>query len=398
MSRAAKGDGSQFKSGDGYRGYVTVNGRRKYFSAKTKAEAAQKKRYLLNRREQGALVAGRTPTVEAWMRHWLDSVAKQRPTTEATNRWIIEQRIIPQLGTIPISNLTVERIEQWLGDLGVAPSSARRYLAPLRRALRVAVDRGRIPFSPAERVSLEPQRRRSADSLSTEDRAALVAAARGYNGARWHLGLRIGLRPGEALGLTWPDFDGTRRTLTITRQLLYAKGSGTYLQADPKTEAGERVIYLPNSLVALLVEQRRMQLVKMAELGDEYLGWEQHGKPVALIFAQENGRPIGARMDTASWRELLTAAGLPATRRYTMRHTAASHLMVETGGDAAAVAATLGHADAGFTYRTYVHALEGRLRALADRLDDAPYGAPYDHKSRPNQANDEAARALETGE
>ena len=48
MGRAAKGEGSAFKTSAGvYRGYVTVDGKRKYFSAKTKSEAAQKKRQLL---------------------------------------------------------------------------------------------------------------------------------------------------------------------------------------------------------------------------------------------------------------------------------------------------------------------------------------------------------------
>jgi integrase len=387
VTRAAKGDGSLFKTADGaYRGYVTVNGKRKYFSAKTKAEAGQKRRDLLNRREQGALVAGRSPTVEAWTRHWLENIAKHRPTTYATNRWIVEERIVKHLGTIPISNLTAERIEQWIADLGVKPASARRYLAPLRRALNVAVDRGRIPFNPAERVSLEPQRRRTPEVLSGDDRAALLAAATGYNSARWHLALRLGLRPGEVLGLTWHNFDEKAGTLTVTHQLLYAKGRGVYHQPEPKTDAGDRIIYLPRTLVAALAEQRRLQLALIAEAGDEWVGWEQDGQPVALIFTQENGLPIGTRTDTAAWQRLLDIAGLPKTRRYTMRHTAASHLVLESGGDVATVADTLGHADPGFTYRTYVHPLLEQKRALAGRLDGAPYPAPYEADIEPHQA------------
>ena len=375
--RAPKGEGSAFKTGAGYRGYVTINGKRKYFSAKTKAEAAQKKRLLLTRRDDGRLVAGKTSTVGQWMMHWLDNVRKARPTTYAMDRWVIETKIIPELGTIKIDTLTAERIEQWVSDLGVAPSSQRRYLAPMKAALEVAFKRGHIAFNPATRVELEPQKKPNTSAFSREDRDAILRAATGPNSARWHIGLRIGLRPSEALGLSWPDFNEKAGTLTIRNQLLRATGKGLYLQEDTKTEAGERVIKLPKSLVALLVAHRKEQMVARGQLGDEWLGWDFDGKPVALMFAQPNGRPIGAHTDTAAWRKLLESAGLSAERRYKGRHTAITHMLHDSGNDVAVTAKNAGHTDPGFTYRTYVHPLEAREAALAEKMD-APYGAPYE--------------------
>jgi len=392
--RAAKGEGSVMKTATGYRGYVTIDGKRKYTSVfKTKALASQAKRELLARKDDGRLVAGKVPSVEQWMNHWLDNVAKHRPTTYATNKWVVDKKIVPELGTIKLPSVTAERLEQWVADLGVAPSSQRRYLAPLRAALNVAFKRGHIPFNPADRVELEAKGKPNTTSFSREDRDAILAAATGYNSARWHLALRIGLRPAEALGLTWQNFNAKTGTLSVTHQLLYAKGKGLYHQPEPKTEAGERVIQLPKSLVQLLVEQRRTQMQMMAEQGDEWKGWEYAGAPVALMFTQDNGRPIQARMDTARWKALLERAGLAATKRYQSRHTAASHLLVESGGDVAVVADTLGHADSGFTYRTYVHPLEERKRALAEKMDapSAPYAAPYD------ASDAERGRTVEAG-
>jgi integrase len=374
--RAAKGEGSAFKSAGGYRGYVTVDGKRKYFTAKTKAEAAQKKRELLNRRDNGVLVAGRVPTVGQWMNHWLDNVAKQRPTTAALNRWIIDTKIIPELGTIKLSTLTAERVERWVSELEVAPSSARRYLAPLKTALGEAARRGHVNFNAAERVELAPQQRAKATAFSREDRDAILAAATGRNRARWHLALRMGLRPAEALGLTWDDFDPRKGTLTIRNQLLYAKGTGVYLQAAAKTDAGARTLSLPKSLVALLNEHRKEQLLYIGDAGKDWVGWEYSGKPVALMFPLDNGRPAIVA-DKRAWRNLLDAAGLPYERRYKSRHTAATHMIVDSGGDVAVTAHNLGHADAGFTYRTYIHPLQARADELAEKMD-APYGAPYD--------------------
>lgn len=383
--RAAKGEGSAFKTGSGYRGYVTVNGKRKYFSAKTKAEAAQKKRELLNRRDDGKLVAGKVPTIAQWMNHWLENVAKQRPTTYAMNKWVTEKKIIPELGTIKLSALTAERVEQWVKDLNVAPSSQRRYLAPLKTALNVAASRGHLAFNPAMRVELEPQKKAQTSAYSREDRDAILKAAKGINSARWHLRLKIGLRPAESLGLAWQDFDEQAGTLSIRNQLLRATGTGLYLQPAAKTVAGDRVIKLPKSLIALLKDQRGDQLKLMAEMGDEWIGWEFEGVPIALIFTQSNGRPIGSRMDTSQWKALLSRAGLAAERRYKSRHTAATHMIVDSGGDVAVTAKIMGHADAGFTYRTYVHPLAEREDLLMEALD-APYVAPYDPVVEQNPA------------
>ena len=375
MVRAAKGEGSAFKVGDRWRGYVTVGGRRKYFSAKTKAEAAQKRRQLLGKRDHGTLTTGRVPTLTEWLNHWLN-VTVHRPTTAAMNRWVVDARITPALGANKLVSLTVEQIEQWVNGLGVSPSSQRRYLAPLRAALDEAVRRGHIPSNPAALVRLEHLGRPDRSAFSREDRDAILNAAQGWNAARWHVGLRLGLRPSEILGLTWPDFDGD--TLTVRHQLLYAKGAGTYLQGDTKTVAGVRVIRLPRSLTALLEQHHLEQLEHIGKV-DDWQGWEYNGEPVALMFPQTNGKPQSARMDTRQWKQLLTAAGLPAERRYKQRHTAATHMITDSGGDVAVTAKNLGHTDPAFTYRTYVHPLEERERELAERMDEsAPYRAPYD--------------------
>lgn len=374
--RAAKGEGSVFKVGDGYRGYVLVNGKRKWYSAKTKTEAAQKKRELLTRRDDGRLVTGKVPTLGAWMTHWLENVTKVRPTTHAMHRWVIEQKIIPELGLVRLDALTAERIEQWVTDLGVSPSSQRRYLAPMRAALEVAFRRGHITFNPASRIQLAPQGRAQTSSFSGADRDAILAQAKGQNAARWHIALKMGLRPGEALGLTWPDFDEETGRLTIRNQLLQVRGVGLILQPEPKTAAGERRVKLPRYLVEMLKAHRMEQLEQMSQLGDEWRGWEFNGEPVALIFAQPNGRPWGTTSDVRAWHKLLSAAGISDVRRYKARHTAATHMIVDSGGDVAVTAKMLGHADASFTYRTYVHPLEAREDALAEKMN-AAYGAAY---------------------
>ena len=368
--RAANGEGSIYRvEGRGYRGYVEINGRRKFFTAASKAEASQKKRELLRRRDQGELQAGRVPTVEQWMEHWLTSISNVRPTTHAMNRWVTEKKIVPSLGKLKISALTTERLDRWVADLAVAPASSRRYLAPLRAALEEASRRGHIGHNPAARVNIAKQQGAKASAFSRDDRDAILAAAeKGNDAARWHIALRLGLRPAEALGLVWDDFDEVAGTLTIQRQLLYAKGVGDYIQRNAKTAAGTRTLQLPRSLVTLLLEHRAQQVQTIQDLGDEWAGFEFDGAPVALMFPMANGKPA-IRTDKRAWKNLLEQAGIPFERRYKSRHTAATHMIVDSGGDIAVTAYNMGHGDTGFTYRTYVHPLEAQAVELAKRMD-----------------------------
>jgi len=376
-ARRAKGDGSMFPVKGGYRGYVTTaSGKRVYFTAKTKAEAGAKKRELTTARDNGELMPGTSPTVEQWMRHWLQTIADIRPTTRQTHEWVLAEKVAGnRLGMTQLTKLTPEHLEQWLRDLDVRPSSVRRYAAPVRTSLTVAVRRGHLRRNPFDLVALPKTEKSRSTAMSVEDADRVLAAAQGTrNAPRWHLALRFGLRPAEALGLTWADFDPVKRTLTVRHQLLYAKGAGIYLQDAAKTEAGTRTIKLPRYLVELLVQHRRAQAAEMA--ASDWTGWDFDGVPVALMFAQPNGRPILARMDTDQWKALLTAAGLPSDRRYVARHTAATHMIAMTG-DIALTSRNLGHADTGFTYRTYVHPLQRAADDLADAMDAAPYAAPY---------------------
>lgn len=381
----AKGEGGgPFKVGSGWRAYVTVKGKRVYTKIHpTKALAAAAKKELIDRRDDGRLASGAAGTVGQWLTHWHENIADHANKTSAMDRWVIETKIIPALGSKKLSSLNEEDIEEWVRGLGVAPSSQRRYLAPMKTALNVAVKRGKIGYNPAERVTLAPAKRKAqASAFSREDRDAILAATQGRrNAVRWHLSLRLGIRPAEALGLTWPDFDEAAGTITIRHQMLRATGFGLYLQPTTKSPAGERVIRLPKSLTMMLVEHRRAQLVEIARRPERYV-FEHEGQPVALMFTQLNGRPIDVKMDTQHWREILDAAGLPYERRYKTRHTGASHMLVDSGGDVAVVAKVLGHSDPAFTYRTYVHPLEEREADLIARMDDAdeqpaPHRAPH---------------------
>lgn len=370
--RSAKGEGTIFfvASRAQYRGYVTVDGKRKYFSGKTKAEASQARKELIRRRDSGEVVHGREYTVGEWLDHWLNNVLDVKPYTLQTYRWTTEKVIKPKLGHVKLLNLRPEHIEEWMSGLTQSPATVRRFHSILRAALNVAVSRGHLPRNPTLLARAPRAPKPKTDSFSLADALAILAAVEGRrNAVRWHLGIREGLRPGEITGLTWPDFDMKTGTLTVHRQLTRVTGRGLVLQESPKTRAGERVIRLAPSLATMMREHRTHQLLEMAELGEDWRGWEFGGVPVPLIFTTATGSAIDAANDRREWNRILDAAGLPRANRYRARHTAATLMLLE-GADVAVVAKKLGHADPAFTYRTYVHPLDVREDELGERMDE----------------------------
>jgi integrase len=83
------------------------------------------------------------------------------------------------------------------------------------------------------------------------------------------------------------------------------------------------------------------------------------GVPVTaeLLFTTEAGGALNRHFNEMCWRPARRAAGVPDTREngmHVLRHTAASAWLV-AGVDIRTVAEYLGHADPGFTLRTYSH-------------------------------------------
>lgn len=400
--RNAKGEGSVSKTATGYRGYVTVDGKRKYFTANTKAVAAQKKRELLNRKEKGTLVAGRDWTLAEWMRHWL-SIADLKPGVRAAYDWNIEAYIAPHIGGIKLSALKAEHLELLYaimakGEVGksgapLSPQTISNVHANIRAALNVAVQRGRIGYNVALHAIKPAKVKAATTSFSEADARAILQAARGdrYE-ARWNLGIMYGVRPAEVLGLSWSDIDLAAGVVHVHAQLQRVRGAGLVYLPTPKTPAGDRLIPVAPVVLDLLKEMRARQLRDRIQLGDEYVDWEFNGQPVGLVFTQRNGRPVEPRLDSTHWKTLLESTGLPHARRYQLRHTSAT-LLLDGGIDVVVVAAILGHAKASFTYDVYVHPLEVRKAEAGLMMGklSAPYAAPYDLGNNRNQPEPETA-------
>ena len=372
MARAAKGDGGIYRHGDGWRVRVTIDGKRVERRASSKSEANQIRKDLL---AGGIIPQGWT--VDSWLQHWLDKIAVLAPSTRSGYEGSIRMYIKPAFGHMKLDKLRAEQIEKLYasmrdgthkkGGRPLAGNTIGQVHAILHRALKIAYQRGHVARNIADMVNPPSRGKPKTESLSAADTRMLLQAAMATDYApRWALALMKGIRPGEALGITWDRYDG--KYLKIDQQLQNIKGKGVILRQMAKSDAGDRGIELPPFIVELIDEYCRIQNTWRIEAGDGWKEWSPNGEPVALMFTMRDGGPILPRHDSTLWARLVASAGLPHTRRYTARHTAAT-LMLEAMGDVALVSETLGHRDSGFTYRTYVHTIEAKKAELAQAMN-----------------------------
>jgi integrase len=95
-----------------------------------------------------------------------------------------------------------------------------------------------------------------------------------------------------------------------------------------------------------------------------------------LLATREKGAMNRNYFNTYLWRPALTRAGVPDLREngcHALRHFFASTALHE-GETIKAVSEYLGHADPGFTLRTYTHLMEGSSERTKRAIDAAFLG------------------------
>jgi|SRR5919108_4189918 integrase len=128
--------------------------------------------------------------------------------------------------------------------------------------------------------------------------------------------------------------------------------------AEPKTEAGRRMLALDAETVTALREHRHRQLMERALMGDAY---EDHD----LVFARPDGRPLDPRGVSQAFTVRARQADLSPIRLHDLRHGVATMLLREQVHPEI-VRRRLGHSSIGVTLGTYSHEAPELEQAAAE--------------------------------
>lgn len=326
---------------------------------------------------------------------WLAKVRRERRAKTYSDYLSYSQKyILPELGKYKLSDLKPKIIRDWLQrklDSGYSPSTVAHMHRVLRSALSDACADLELVENYAKRVSPptkptpgtkgargQPESRSRRQILVLEPDEAkrlLIALDRHPLKPVFAVAIALGMRPAEYIGLQWRSVDLPNRRLMVTQTIQRVRdnpdaplGQRSRIVVDTtKTEAGYRILDLPDALAATLAAHRAVQ----DEFRRNATRWEDHD----LVFASAVGTPLEHRRIVKEFKDALDRAGLSrAVRLYDCRHTAAS-LLYAQGVPELQIAAILGHTDPGFTLRTYTHLFKQSRREAADKMGAALAGA-----------------------
>lgn len=281
-------------------------------------------------------------------------------TFEATTRESVALRlrlhVYPVLGGKMLGQIRPSTIQAWLSGMSGSPTTKRLILTNVSTILSAAVDDERIAKNPCKAGSISRPRRdaRRITPWSVE-RVGLVRAELPD---RYRLALDVavglGLRQGEAFGLSPDDVDFLRGVVEVRRQVKVLSGNRQIFGLPKGNKT--RTVPLPTAVRELMAEYIATWSPRSVTLP-----WGDVGSPNAtatLILSTRERKALNRNyFNTAVWRPALMRAGVPVGREngmHALRHHYAS-VLLDAGESIRAVSEYLGHSDPGFTLRTYTH-------------------------------------------
>jgi integrase len=200
-------------------GYRDGKPHRKYVTRRTRAEVAAEIRALIEAQRQGQVNTTGGMTVAEWLATYLDQVARPKVRPRTLDRYAsdIDRHIVPAIGRYRLDKLRPAHFVALYNAKaaeGLSGASLRHMHAVIRRALNVAVRWQLIAVNPATLVDAPKAAQHEITPLTAAEARRLIQAAEDDRmQARWLVGLALGLRQGEALGLRWEDVDLDARSV-----------------------------------------------------------------------------------------------------------------------------------------------------------------------------------------
>ncbi|MFF7022232.1 tyrosine-type recombinase/integrase [Streptomyces klenkii] len=391
-------------NGDPYRRHVT---------RPTRDDLVEEVRRLEKQRDAGsARQPGKPWTVEKWLQHWVENIAKPTVSENTYDGYeaAVRVHLVPGVGKHRLDRLQPEHLESLYRRMQAngarKAATAHQAHRTARTALGEAVRRG---YAAKNAAALAKPPRLEEDEEEVEPYSVeevqrlLLEANKRRNSARWVLALALGLRQGETLGLRWQDVDLDNEYLKLRRNRLRPKYAHGCSEASPcgrkagycpdrlqvrretkntKSRAGRRAVPLPGPLVAMLRSHAEVQARERKAAGNLWVESD-------YVFTKPLGGPLSPNTDYHDWKRLLEDARARDGRLHDARHTAATVLML-LGVPDRVIDQIMGW-EPGTSARMrarYLHVPDAMLKDVARKIAEALWGASEPPPVDKNQDNE----------
>lgn len=272
-----------------------------------------------------------------WYERIADSAGWSHGTRLATKGRI---KMLAPLRATKVADLKLGRAQDVIAALarrGVSAAVIGQVASVLRRILASAQEDGIVAGNVAARLVLPKVRRAQPRAWTHQEVRKLLDTVEGEPlEPLVLLGLVLGMRIGEILGLAWDEIDFDRNHLAVRQS--YSAG-----QLGPPKTRRERTVTMPDRVWAALLRHREGQAPGTRWV---FPSMRKHDHPISYQTAQK-------------WlRSMVKAAGIRELGTHALRHTSAT-AMLSSGVLPSNAAQQLGHANPGVTLSTYWSPTDG---------------------------------------
>lgn len=357
MNRRRRGEGTIFldPKSHRWRGRLYFERKNYWVSGASADEVSAKLAALRTDLAKGKEPPKGNETLRTYLESWLTNRAGIRPKTRQTYDGYIRNHIVPAIGHVRLTRLTLSDVQVFLNHLSkhYADLTVVHVRALLRKALNDAMRAELIGRNVARLVELPKSRAHEIKPLTPAQMLLLREALKGHRFERLYIvAMATGLRSSELRGLTWDALDLDLGLLSVTQGV--HRVAGAWVMAPPKSETSRRTIVLPETARRALVEQKAVAVENSRN----------------LVFTGRRGAPLWGETLRKELVAILERADLPRQRFHDLRHLNAS-LMAAQGVSLKDASVTLGHAGIGITADLYQHLFDERRAEVARRVDRA---------------------------
>lgn len=317
---------------------------------------------------------------------WLGSRVKLGPKTKRDYVHRLVGDVLPTIGHHRLDKVTKESLQDLVTHLETekqhSPRTIQYTFSILRQALSHAVRDGKLGKNPAEYVETPKlaNTRGSMSVLSPTEQAQIMTcgAIPLARRARWTVALCTGMRPQEYLALQWDDIEMTQGIIMVRRALVEVT-AGHWVSGPTKTASSVRRIPVPQEVISILQEYRKLQAAHILKMGDRYTRND-------LIFAGKEGWPLDLSAVRRQWKADCATAQVPVVPLYATRHTHLTTLLAANIHPKVAQERG-GHSNIRTTMDRYSHVLTSMQQEASDTVGSLLFGnvsAPNSDRPSPS--------------
>ena len=411
-TRRANNEGSIYQRKDGlWVGMISLGydddgkQKRKAVYGKSKVEVSKKLAELTNRITSDNYDYVANNNLETLMKDWLMVFKKAQvtPRTFENNIAKFKNYIVPKIGGIKIDEITTITIQKMLNEMQDQELSwdyVKKTKNLLGQFFDYAVDRKFVIENPMRKVKLKSQehkvhKKNEYKAIPVEVRDEFVEKVKSHKLLKplCYTLMFAGLRVGEALALEWKDVDFANKTIKVERAMTNVPKfdndgdvvSRKIVVGDTKTVCSQRVVPMPDILVAALKEYKEIRESKdISFVGNE-----------SFIFGNEQGELRSYGGTKTIFERFLKSNDLDKydIHFHTLRHTY-SNTLFEAEQNPKVIQQLLGHKDVKTTITTY-NSVDKSYFDKAKSVFNEQYQVEEEQDSVANANDEELDKELE---